>query len=75
MIKLFYFKQFILACHLFALSLNVKQLYLAHRSDSIRCSHSRSNGNEGVLCIPQSSYSTGASPLDCLVSYPGCSWG
>ena len=28
-----------------------------------------SNGNKGVLCIPQSSSITGASPLDCLVSY------
>ena len=30
-----------------------------------------SNGNEGVLCIPQISSNTGASPSDCLVSYPG----
>ena len=30
-----------------------------------------SDGNEGVLCIPQSSSITGTSPLDCLVSYPG----
>ena len=29
-----------------------------------------SDGNEGVLCIPQSSSITGASPSDCLVSYP-----
>ena len=29
-----------------------------------------SNGNEGVLCIPQSSSITGASPSNCLVSYP-----
>ena len=27
--------------------------------------------NEGVLYIPQSSTITGASPSDCLVSYPG----
>ena len=31
----------------------------------------RSNGNEGVLHIPQSSSITGTSPSDCLVSYPG----
>ena len=31
----------------------------------------RSNGNERVLCIPQSSSITGAAPSDCLVSYPG----
>ena len=30
-----------------------------------------SDGNEGVLRIPQSSGITGASPSDCLVSYPG----
>ena len=34
-----------------------------------------SNGNEGVLRIPQSSSKTGTSPSDCLVSYPGHSWG
>ena len=28
-----------------------------------------SDGNEGVLCIPQSSNITGTSPSDCLVSY------
>ena len=30
-----------------------------------------SNGNEGVLYIPQSSSITWTSPSDCLVSYPG----
>ena len=30
-----------------------------------------SNGNEGVLCIPQSASTAGTSPSDCLVSYPG----
>ena len=30
-----------------------------------------SDGNEEVLCIPQSSRITGTSPSDCLVSYPG----
>ena len=36
-------------------------------------SHSGSeiDGNEGVLRLPQSSSITGASPSDCLVSYPG----
>ena len=34
-----------------------------------------SDGNEWVLRIPQSSSITGASPLDCLVSYPGRSLG
>ena len=31
----------------------------------------RSNGNEEVLCILQSSSITRTSPLDCLVLYPG----
>ena len=30
-----------------------------------------SDGNEGVLCIPQSFSITGTSPSDCSVSYPG----
>ena len=34
-----------------------------------------SNGNERILRIPQSSIITGASPSDCLVSYPGRSFG
>ena len=33
------------------------------------------DGNDGVLRIPQSSSITGASPSDCLVSYPGHSSG
>ena len=31
----------------------------------------RSDGNKGVICIPQSSSKTGASPSDYLVSYTG----
>ena len=39
-------------------------------------SGSGSNGNEGVLRIPQSSNITGTAPSDCLMSYPGHSlWG
>ena len=35
-----------------------------------------SDGNEGVLRIPQSSSIVGTSPSDCLVLYPGHSlWG
>ena len=30
-----------------------------------------SNGDEGVLRIPQGPSITGTSPSDCLVSYPG----
>ena len=36
-------------------------------------SGSGSNGNEGVLHIPQSSSITGAKPSDYFVSYPGYS--
>ena len=38
-------------------------------------SESVSNGNKGVLHIPQNSSITGASPSDYLVSYPGHSLG
>ena len=38
-------------------------------------SGSGSNGNEGVLHIPQSSSITGTSPSYCLVSYSGHSGG
>ena len=34
-----------------------------------------SDGNKGVLCIPQSTIITVATPSDCLVSYPGYSLG
>ena len=34
-----------------------------------------SDGNEGVLHIPQSFSTAGTSPSDCLVSYPGHSLG
>ena len=34
-----------------------------------------SDGNEGLLCIPQSSSITGASPSDCWVLYLGHSLG
>ena len=30
-----------------------------------------SHGNQGVLCIPQSSSIAGTSPSDCLMPYPG----
>ena len=32
-------------------------------------------GNKGIICIPQSSSITEASPSDCLMSYPGHSLG
>ena len=35
----------------------------------------KSNGNEGVLCIPQDPSITGTAPSDCLVSYPRHSLG
>ena len=72
MIKQFNFKQFNLACHLFALSLNVKQFYRTLTGATTPGqSGPRGNGNEGTLNIPQNSSITRASPSDCLVSYPG----
>ena len=61
-------------------SLNIKQFYLTYRLDPFRCYHSGpewiwSDTNEEVLCIPQSSSITGATPSDYLVSYKGPSWG
>ena len=35
----------------------------------------QSDGNEGVLHFPQNCSITGASPWDCLMSYPEHSWG
>ena len=34
-----------------------------------------SNGNENILCITQNSSITETLPTDCLVSYPGLSFG
>ena len=75
MTKQFYFKRFNFACHSIALSLDVKQFYLSHRTllgttipdESVP----GSDGKEEVLHIPQSSTITGASSSDCLMSYPG----
>ena len=60
--------------HSFAINLNLKQVYLIHRYDPIRCctpspSEPGSDGNEVVLCITQSSSISGASPSAGLVSY------
>ena len=38
-------------------------------------SETGSNGNERLLCIPQSSSMTGNSPSDYLVSYQDTHWG
>ena len=58
-------------------SLFVFNPYIGHLSDTTTPGQSGPgiNGNEGVLRILQSSSITGASPSDCLVSYPGHSWG
>ena len=63
--------------HLFAHSLNVKQFYLTHTSDPIRCYQSEpwGSGNEGVFCIPQTSSIIEVLPFDYLVSYLGHSSG
>ena len=54
----------------------MKQFYLTHGYDTIKYYHpdpigTGSDGNEGVLCIPQSSSITKVSSSDCLLSYPG----
>ena len=57
------------------LSINAKQIYLIHRSDSFRYYHSGLEWTwdrwqwKGILHTPNSSI-TWASPSDCLVSYP-----
>ena len=57
--------------HLFAHSLIVKQFYRTlSAATTPGQSGPWSNGNKGVLHISQSFRITGASPLDCLVSYP-----
>ena len=59
---------------MFALNLNVKLVYLTHQmlpATSPDQSEPESNGNELVLCIPQSISITGASPSDGIVSYSG----
>ena len=62
MIKQFYCKQFNLPL-VICLHLNIKLFYLTH-------SEPESNGNEGVLHIPQSSR-TGTTPSNSLASYLG----
>ena len=60
--------------HLFAHSLNVKQFIDRTLSGATTPGPSKteSNGNEGLLSIPQSSSVTRASPSDFLMSNPGC---
>ena len=50
--------------------------YSPSRLGCLNQSGPESDGNEGVLRIPQSSNITGASPSDCLVSYQDirCGW-
>ena len=72
MCKPFYFKQFNLACHLSALSSNVKKLYLSLSDATIPGqSGTGSDSNKGIPQIPQSSSITGCSPSDCVASYQG----
>ena len=65
--------------HLFALSLNLKKFYLTHRTLSGATTPgqrgSGSDGNKGVLHIPESSSIAGASQSDCLISYTVSSLG
>ena len=63
--KHFYFKLFSLIKQ--SITNNAVYFYLTHSGPE----QTWSNGNEGVLCIPQSLSITGTSPSDCLVSYLG----
>ena len=63
-------------CHFFALKLNVKQFYLSHRKDPLRCCQTWSGWTweqwrEAVLHIPQNSRFTGVSLSDYLILYLG----
>ena len=71
--KQFYFKQFSLAWVEFS-SIWHKDWTLFGATTPGQ-SWAGSDGNEGVLRIPQSSSITEASPSDCLVSYLGHSFG
>ena len=80
MVKQFYFKQFNLACHSFAFSLNVKPFYLTHGYDPIRVLPLQARMDLGVMARkPHSVFprvsGTGAIPSDCLVLYAGYSLG
>ena len=68
MIKQFYFKQFSLAPEHSFIWLIDRTLSGVTTPD--QCGPG-SDGNEGVLCIPQSSSIIGASLSDCLVLHPG----
>ena len=73
MIKLFYFKQFDLVsviCTQFKCQTVLFNPYIGPYQEPGQ-SGSGNDGSEGVFRIPQSSSSVGASPSDCLVSYPG----
>ena len=63
----------------FSISMQLSFIYPIERSLSGAISSGRSglesDGNEEVFCIPQSSSITGTSLSDCLVSYPGYSFG
>ena len=72
MSKQFYFEQFSLAS---VRSLSVKTVRPGVVAPDKGLSGPGSDGNEEVLCIPQSSSIIRPSPSDCLVSYPGHSLG
>ena len=66
-------KQFHLKIFSFNISTQVSSIWSIERTLSGATtpgqSGSGSDGNEGVLCIPQNSNITETSPSDCLVSY------
>ena len=76
MVKQFYFKQFNLALvfYLYSFQISNNSIWPIDRillgATTLGQSGPGSDGNEGVLCILQSSCITEASPSDCLVSDP-----
>ena len=86
MIKQFYLKKnYSGISHLFAQSLNIKQLYFIHSSiwlidrtlsatTTLDQSGPGSDVDEGVPCIPQTFSITGTSSLDCLVLHQVTCW-
>ena len=68
-------KTFIFRANQFNISIKFSPIWSIDRTLSFATTLSQSepsgDGNEGLLCISQSSKITETSPLDCLVSYPG----
>ena len=74
MSKQFYIKQFSLVKECSLILFNPQIVPLSGTTTPGQ-SGPGSDGNEGVICIPQISSITGASLFDCLVSFQDTRWG